>query len=587
MVLKKAKAEVKKNLMHLNAFNTHESLIQRLGIGNAHLVWAMSLYLDHPDPIELASEALTDHSNDKNIDFLKLDIDSKRIIVAQGYYAPSGKKSTNAAPSKKAESLGTAYAWLISGDVEDIPAHLRTIVSECRTAIANEEVDQIDLLFVHNLPESTNAAKELQTIATHIQKSLTGKIQVITKELGIETLERLYTTQESSIAINKTIKVPFGVKFKEMGPKWEAAVTSVSGEWLRKQFYEFGEDLFSANYRGFLGISKRKKINTVIRGTAESAPENFWVFNNGITILTRGLKGEEGGDSIEVDGMSIINGAQTTGSIGSVPEGFPLSSANVLCRIIKCSDSETVQNIVKFNNTQNVITTWDQYSNAPEQKRIQNEFETLGHTYSLKRGFSEATNLIGVEQVANSLISFSGDYASGNIGKNYIFETKSLYNKCFDSKKASHILFVYALSKSIDEIRLELKSKEKLINIEERQLKLLKYLRFKNFCIAIISKNLETILGFPVETSEVSFTTHASNVKNKSFYDLIASWLPIVRIVTTYLANKYHENFSDIIQRDDALNEVGIDLSTFIYTSFMSNPNPGVETFKLMVDPHK
>lgn len=101
MPVKKAKADIKKNLMHINAFNTHESLIQRLGIGNAHLIWAMSLYLDHPDPIELASEALTDHSNDKNIDFLKLDIDSKRIVVAQGYYAPSGKKIRMQPPLKK------------------------------------------------------------------------------------------------------------------------------------------------------------------------------------------------------------------------------------------------------------------------------------------------------------------------------------------------------------------------------------------------------------------------------------------------------------------------------------------------------
>ena len=574
------------NFAHLNAFQTHQELINRLDEGNAHLIWAMGLYLDHPDPLELASEALTDHSNDKNIDFIKLDADSKRIVVAQGFYAPTGKKKTNAAPSKKAESLGTAYAWLVSGDINDIPPHIQDIVRECRDAISKEEVDQIHLLYVHNLPESANAAKELQTIATHGKKSISDKIQVITKELGLETLERLYTTQESSIAINKSIKIPFGVKFKESGPKWEAAVTSVSGDWLRKQFSTFGEDLFSANYRGFLGISKRKKINSVISKTAETNPENFWVFNNGVTILTRGLKGEEGGTTIEVDGLSIINGAQTTGSLGSVPEGFPLHNANVMCRIIKCSDKETVQSIVRFNNTQNVITTWDQYSNAPEQKRIQTEFTSLGHPYSLKRGFSEPNNTLGIEQVANSLISFSGDYASGNIGKNYIFETKSLYNKCFDSKKAAHILFVYTLSKSIDEIRLELKSKEKLISIEERQLKLLKYLRFKNFCIALIAYNLDTILGRPVNLSEVSFTTHASNIKHKTLNKLIASWMPVVRIVTIYLANKYHDSFTEIIQRENALKEVSTELQTFIYTSFLSAPNPGVVSFNEIVEAH-
>jgi hypothetical protein len=86
------------------------------------------------------------------------------------------------------------------------------------------------------------------------------------------------------IKIKEEIHCPAKVEFQLRGPDWTAGVLSVPGTWFNDLFKKYGDDLFSANYRGFLGISKRRKINTTIRQTAESDPQNFWVFNNGITI---------------------------------------------------------------------------------------------------------------------------------------------------------------------------------------------------------------------------------------------------------------------------------------------------------------
>ena len=68
-----------------DAFRANASLIKSVGEGNAHLVWAMAMYLEEPDFEALASEALTDGPNDKKIDFIYLDRDAKRIVFAQGY----------------------------------------------------------------------------------------------------------------------------------------------------------------------------------------------------------------------------------------------------------------------------------------------------------------------------------------------------------------------------------------------------------------------------------------------------------------------------------------------------------------------
>ncbi len=369
-------------------------------------------------------------------------------------------------------------------------------------------------------------ARELNTAAEHFRRILAEKnINVIARELGIEQLSKLYSTQESNIEILDTINCPAKVIFTEDGPSWKAAIMSVPGEWLRATFNKYGDKLFSANYRGFLGISKRRKINTGIRASAESEADNFWVFNNGITILTLGFESERNG-STNLNGVSIINGAQTTGSLGSIDTlKYDLKEVKVLCRVVQCSDEKTIDRIVKYNNTQNEITTWDQYSNNPEQKRIEKEFHDLGHEYSLKRGFSSSSAEIGIEQVLQTLLAFDGDHLSASRGKNYLFDRKTAYEKAFKDKKARHILFVHILAKAIDERKLELREKQKhdkIIELERRQLLLFKNLRFKNFLVALIAQCLESIILEKVDLKHVSFTPKVANRDNYSTKELIA-----------------------------------------------------------------
>jgi hypothetical protein len=574
---------------YIKAFKTNAELIHKFGEGNAYLAWSMALYLDSPDVEQLAIDSLTDEGNDKKIDFICLDWDSKRIVFAQGYYS---SKKVDSAPANKASDLNTASAWLMSGDLNEVPEKLKTIINECRKAIENGDIEQIDLLYVHNLPESVNVSKELNTAAAHLKKSLpsAADINVLSRELGTETLDRLYSAQESSIAVKESVECPAKVQFNEEGSLWKAAILSVPGTWLRDIFNKYGEDLFSANYRGFLGITKRRRINTGIRQSAESEPSNFWVYNNGITILTLGFDENKRNGTTAIQGISIINGAQTTGSIGSVDiTKHDLKKVKVLCRIIQCSDASTISQIIKYNNTQNEITTWDQYSNSSEQKRIAEEFRSFGHEYSLKRGFSCSSVQLGIEQVIQPLLAFAGDYTSASRGKDSLFERRSSYEQAFKDKKARHILFVYTLSKAIYARKRELSKKQnnnnKLLKTEEKQIYLFRNLTFKSFLIAVIGGCMETIIGENVDLSQVAFTPEASKIKNKSINDLIALWIPIVTIVLAYVANVINKDLSEVLSEDGVLESVSSQVSTYIYTSEVTNPNPAFASFKNFVSP--
>lgn len=567
-------------MSYTDAFRANDGLIKRLGEGNAHLVWALGLYLEEPDLEALAGEALTDGPNDKKIDFIDLDVNGHRIVFAQGYYSGTTKDS---APANKASDLNTAAAWLFSGNVSDVPEQLRPAIEACRAALAEGEVELIDLLYVHNLPESVNVTKELRTAADHLRSGLSGSIAITARELGRSVIEQLFAAQESHIEVKDIVDCPASIHFIESGPQWKASVLSVPGAWLHNLFAKYGEPLFSANYRGFLGITKRRRINTGIRQSAETKPKDFWVFNNGITLLTLKITDDKG--QTKLTGVSIINGAQTTGSLGSVDvTKFPISDVRVLCRIIECSDEPTIEDIVKFNNTQNEITTWDQYSNDADQNRLHGEFDQLGYPYSKKRGFRPQAELVGIEEVAQPLVAFHGRYRDANHGKNGIFDSKPLYRLAFADRKARHVLFIYALARAIDERRIELKTKSSagsIIGIEETQLALLRNLRFKFFFISVMARLLEVILGYKVDLDTVAFSPEAASTKNNSLIDLVAAWSPAVEAVLTYASTIISSG--DVARRiaeENAIENVAKPLESLLYAGRSSLK---VEAFRKMV----
>lgn len=168
---------------YINTFKANLDLIQKFGEGNAYLAWVMALYLDCPDAEQLATDSLTDDGNDKKIDFIQLDWDLKRIVFAQGYYS---SKKVDSAPANKASDLNTASAWLISGDLNEVSDKLKPIIRDCRQAVQSGEIEQVDLLYVHNLPESINVSKELNTAANHLTKCLPSdlNIKVFPRELA-------------------------------------------------------------------------------------------------------------------------------------------------------------------------------------------------------------------------------------------------------------------------------------------------------------------------------------------------------------------------------------------------------------------
>jgi hypothetical protein len=137
--------------------------------------------------------------------------------------------------------------------------------------------------------------------------------------------------------------------------------------------------LFSANLRDYLGSrASDSNINNGIKNTAENEPENFWVFNNGVTALVNGLTYKKQGTRyrLTLKGISIVNGAQTTGATSSLSEA-PKKELSVPVKFIWTKSESLVENIIKYNNSKNKISTSDFRSNDSIQKRLKSEFAKI------------------------------------------------------------------------------------------------------------------------------------------------------------------------------------------------------------------
>jgi len=156
---------------------------------------------------------------------------------------------------------------------------------------------------------------------------------------------------------------------------------------------QYGDRLYHKNIRGFKGSTE---VNDSIVSTVKEQPEKFFYYNNGITLLCSELKKKPlGGKSkesgvFECKGASVVNGAQTVGSIISalsVPNAT--SAARVMVRLISLEDSppEFGSEVTQAANTQNRIEKRDFAALDPEQSRLRSEmFLSLGKEYVFRTG---------------------------------------------------------------------------------------------------------------------------------------------------------------------------------------------------------
>jgi hypothetical protein len=514
-------------------------------------LYAIELH-DNIDSIDLiAPDIITEGGDDENIDILMTDRERKQIYLIQSYqssiFRPQGAK-----PSK-AQETSYAETALLSADITNIPLRIRSQVSDARDALRNNEIEKINVWFVHNCPETEECGKPLHSIGRSITDKLKSvykinNLRVSSKQIGLESLDELYNSQHSPILISDKIPLENTHGFyEEIDAHWASFSTLISGKFIKNLYNSYGEDrLFSANVRSYLGSNNKDlSINKEIQNTAQSHPENFFVFNNGITALVHDFDIEMINDSKNlgqlksVTGVSIVNGAQTTGSISNLGNE-PDPNLKIAIRFIKVDSPELINEITLANNSQNKVLRSDFRSSDPIQKRLRNDFNNnkeFLYTGGLRQVLTPAQKriLLPTDTVAQILIAFHSHPTNAYHRKKDIWDDEVLYKKAFDDTiTMRHIIFVYSLNEAINYVKTEFNEKyrhNQLPEIDTIKHKLLTQPGVSLLIIHAIASILEIIIGSAIPNKYV--LSFKDEVKRE---DAKALWLPVIKRILTRAA---------------------------------------------------
>jgi hypothetical protein len=484
---------------------------------NALPLYAVGLFLGVEDFGSFATEALTDHPEDKKADIIHIDESVHMACIAQGYTGNEWGKAE--AKANKADDLNTAVAWLLQVPIAEVPDVIREQAKLLREGIADGVIQKLVIAYAHNALESINVGNALQGVRhLLVGLELLKGIEVEVVELGLKRIEALFLSSEGVIQISDDIQLESNVEItSHVSPNWVSHTFPLSGLALFQLYEDYGDALFSANLRDFLGVRKTSgNVNNRIKETAETKPENFYILNNGITIVNKKADLSSDKKILSLHGLSIVNGAQTTGAVHAAGSSHS-SNISVLTRVITVGDEKLISEIVAGNNTQNSITASDRRSNDPVQIRIAGEFASKGIEYVHRRSSSrKPKSALFADSVGQALCAFSGDLQTAIRAKADIFESESTYAKVFPvTLSIGHVFAIQTLSWAYDQFKGQLRAKvesKEVTDIQGREFRLLNYPASKQFLISVIGELREEIagrklpdrLGFELKPDDIS-----------------------------------------------------------------------------------
>lgn len=510
---------------------------------NKSALWAIfTLTLKFPDESaeSLATESLVDGSDDGKVDLIFFDQESKNGIVIQTTF--SGDQIKDGASTNKADDLNTATSWLLSSPIDEVPPRIRSKTEELRNYLNNGDIESLEFWYIHNAKEGDNVKKHLANVENTAKQAVKSnfaskQINVFAREVGIDTISRWYEESSTPILVGDDLSINVKQGYELSSSKWKAYVTYVPAGWLSEIGKRYGDGLFSANIRGYMGEGRKdKSINSGIKKTSVEEPEDFWIYNNGLTCIVNDFSASSNGDGqgikLSISGISIVNGAQTTGALSELAS-IP-GNAYVPIRFVKCQNDDVIDNIIEFNNTQNSIKSADFRSRDPIQKRLLAEFSSRDDVkYEGRRSItikpSRGVMFLQRDEVAQTVAALHKHPFMAYHQKTKIWEDQDKYERVFnESISALHIIFAESLYRAI------LSRKDETIvadpaTLTETKVKEAEFLKKRGSTIILtsaIANCLELVLDRPLPNSfKVSFN---ENIKFAGAVDL---WKKLVDIM--------------------------------------------------------
>jgi len=213
--------------------------------------------------------------------------------------------------------------------------------------------------------------------------------------------------------------------------------------------------ILNDNVRGFLGETK---YNNKIISTIKNEPGNFFLYNNGVTIIANEINAELINSKkmfkCSLKGINIVNGGQTVKSIYKYYNDDDndvnnLLDSYILIRFISTGENEFLKNnVAEYTNSQNPISVFDIKAINNLQIEIERYLKENDILYVRKAGDTGKQSehykyRISKEVVAQILYAVMGHPDKSTNQKKALFS--NLYDEIFNEKLLYDDIIKYVL----------------------------------------------------------------------------------------------------------------------------------------------
>lgn len=468
---------------------------------------AFALIMTSGLEVTQASLQVTDGYHDMGIDAIYLDEPQKKLFLVQSKWRADGVGSiTQDEMSNFVQGVQRVLEEDLAGANDKIIAKSIDI----DTALTQMEY-QIHTIFIHT--GNQNAKDYALRPMLQLMGQTNDEISTILlfDEFNFRDIYSFLANGQEQLGINiddvilsnwGKVDVPFTSYYGTIS-------AATVGEWYKN----FGNALFAKNIRFYKGNTD---VNEGMKKVLLQEPEKFYYYNNGIKLLCKSIK-RKAKDSttnttglFALEGVSLVNGAQTTGTIGSLFLDNPeqISKAILMIQIIDLSsvDSETTTQITRLSNTQNRIENKDFAALDPEQDRLRTELTFIHYSYLYKSGdkITNSERQISFDEAIVALACLNEDIsytviAKGNVGMLSEDITKAPYKALVNGSTNSYallnsVLYMREVERCLQDKKDQVNNnRERLVCIHANRFILHFILRDKgkneNFNISVIDKD--------------------------------------------------------------------------------------------------
>jgi hypothetical protein len=322
--------------------------------------------------VEQAAGSIVDGFDDNGIDAIHFDRITNAIYLVQSKWDESGNHSPD---------LGSVSKFI--NGIRDL-LHARFDKFNKKVEAKREDIlkalDSVQVRFVLVIvytgtqPLSTHAARELdEFLKAQNDTSEFMDLKVYDQQLLMKAITGAVTGESINLEVSL-------YDWGEISEPYQAVYGQIPAVDIAQWYKEHDTKLLARNLRTYKGDTE---VNQAIKATLTSDAFNFWYFNNGITVLCNSIeKTPRHGSNRNVGtfvcrGASVVNGAQTVGSIAEVhKQGFRnIDRARVLVRFISLENCPPGfgARVTTATNTQNQVFPRDFAALDPNQERLKTE----------------------------------------------------------------------------------------------------------------------------------------------------------------------------------------------------------------------